>query len=325
VFYLHDKRSSQDYHKNMDAAGFSWWLDNRLIPAFNELYPGKKMILVMDNASYHKQQSTEFYPEGWGPASANKGMNAHVLRRAGAAAISVQRAGEPAPRTFSVPVEEPAEYRSHREDGGKAPSAGAPGTVYGRFPNGPSTEELAKATQDYLKVNCPEALQSMVEVKFAHMGWKIIWTPPYWPKCQPIELIWGGGKQRAGHLYEPNWTLLQTREHLRLGFYGGLNHYEGIWPPIDVPGCVRHAKDEINHWISNDVKYEADGLAGSLQDLRNIERWTESAASCLDIQDMDVKRELPVDNLDLDGGDSGDDAYESDETDTDGGSDDDDN
>ena len=47
----------------------------------------------------------------------------------------------------------------------------------------------------------------------------------------------------------------------------------------------------------------------------------ERCQSCLDIQDIDVKRELPVDNLDLDGGDSGGDAYESDETDTDGGSD----
>ena len=41
-----------DYHKNMDGDGFERWLENRLIPAFEALYPGKKMILVMGNASY---------------------------------------------------------------------------------------------------------------------------------------------------------------------------------------------------------------------------------------------------------------------------------
>ena len=44
-----------DYHKNMDGDGFERWMENRLIPAFEALYPGKKMILVMDNASYHHQ------------------------------------------------------------------------------------------------------------------------------------------------------------------------------------------------------------------------------------------------------------------------------
>lgn len=31
-----------DYHKNMDGDAFERWLHNRLIPAFEALYPGKK-------------------------------------------------------------------------------------------------------------------------------------------------------------------------------------------------------------------------------------------------------------------------------------------
>jgi len=73
----------------MDASGFSWWLENRLTPAFEALYPGKKMILVMDNASYHKQQNTEYYSEGKGPITATKGLNAHVLQRVGCPSIDV--------------------------------------------------------------------------------------------------------------------------------------------------------------------------------------------------------------------------------------------
>ena len=171
--------------------------------------PSVRMILVMDNASYHKQQSTEFYTEGKGPATASKGLNAHVLRKAGCTQIEIKR-GE-ATLAFSVPVEEPAHFADHREHGGRSPSCeGLDGTVYARSPKGPSSEELALATSAYLKVNCPQALESKVERLFAEKNWKIIWTPPYCPKFQPIELVWGGGKQRAAQLYRPGRNLELT-------------------------------------------------------------------------------------------------------------------
>ena len=70
----------------------------------------------------------------------------------------------------------------HREVGGPAPAAGLEGSVYAHFPNGPSSEELATATANNLKANCPAALESMVERKFASMKggtWKVVWMPPY--------------------------------------------------------------------------------------------------------------------------------------------------
>lgn len=72
----------KDYHKNMDGEGFEFWLENRLIPAFREQFPGKKMILVMDNASYHHQLNTKYWSEGTTPSSASKSINAHALRMA---------------------------------------------------------------------------------------------------------------------------------------------------------------------------------------------------------------------------------------------------
>ena len=65
-------------------------------------------------------------------------------------------------KLFIVPPDEPEEYRIHREAGGKAPAAGLDGTVYARFPKGPSTEELAQATKNFLMANKPEALESKV-------------------------------------------------------------------------------------------------------------------------------------------------------------------
>ena len=47
----------------------------------------------MDNASYHHQLNTNYYPEKKNPANASKSLNAHVLRKAGCNAIKVPRPG----------------------------------------------------------------------------------------------------------------------------------------------------------------------------------------------------------------------------------------
>jgi hypothetical protein len=48
-----DGQDGSDYHNTMTGAKFIAWMRNRLLPTFAELYPGKKMQLVLDNASYH--------------------------------------------------------------------------------------------------------------------------------------------------------------------------------------------------------------------------------------------------------------------------------
>eukprot|EP00903_Cladosiphon_okamuranus_P011097 g10473.t1 len=53
IFLAGEKSSLSDYHKNTDADTFMQWLENRLKPAFEELFPGKKTILILDNAPYH--------------------------------------------------------------------------------------------------------------------------------------------------------------------------------------------------------------------------------------------------------------------------------
>ena len=58
-----------------------------------------------------------------------------------------------------------------------------------------------------------------VEKAFREREWLIVWTPPYCPKSQPIELVWGAGKERASGMWLPNRDLATTRLHLRMGFY----------------------------------------------------------------------------------------------------------
>eukprot|EP00957_Ditylum_brightwellii_P118957 9073187-Ditylum_brightwellii.AAC.1 len=37
----------------MNSDNFFRWVKNCLVPAFEKQYPGKKMILAMDNVAYH--------------------------------------------------------------------------------------------------------------------------------------------------------------------------------------------------------------------------------------------------------------------------------
>ena len=48
---------SGDYHKNMDSKKFMLWVKTCLIPTFKAEFPGKKMVLIMDNAPYHHKRA----------------------------------------------------------------------------------------------------------------------------------------------------------------------------------------------------------------------------------------------------------------------------
>ena len=55
------KHATGDYHDNMNGEMFDKWLTERLFPTFEAVFPGKKMILVMDNAPYHHCYSADCF------------------------------------------------------------------------------------------------------------------------------------------------------------------------------------------------------------------------------------------------------------------------
>ena len=78
------------------------------------------------------------------------------------------------------------------------------------------------------------------------LGWLTTWTPPYCPKFQPIELVWGVAKQRAARPRHKGRTLAVALKHLRFGFYGGVPGVEmERWATASVVGCVRAAYGEM--------------------------------------------------------------------------------
>ena len=173
------KETKGDYHGEMSGEAYEMWLEHRLVPAFEAKYPGKKLILVMDNASYHHEMNRNYYPAGLEISNCSKAWHAHVLRLARCRSIGVQRGQLTS--FFDVPEEEPPGFQEHRELKTKVPQGKFEGTVYERKSRsgGISADELKDATIGWLKENKPEALQSKVELLFREKGWKIIWTPSH--------------------------------------------------------------------------------------------------------------------------------------------------
>ena len=139
---------------------------------------------------------------------------------------------------------------------------------------------LKDATIEWLKENKSEALKSKVELLFREKDWKIIWTPPYCPKFQPIELVWGAGKQRVAWGYFGSRNLEETRNQLRIGFYGGVigeGNRERKHSKVDIAGCWKKAKGELNAWISKDCEnIGVSGLSGDLDNLVGASNCTNS-------------------------------------------------
>jgi hypothetical protein len=45
-----------DFHDNMNSEMFMLWVEDKVMPSFERIYPGNTMILVCDNAPYHHKR-----------------------------------------------------------------------------------------------------------------------------------------------------------------------------------------------------------------------------------------------------------------------------
>ena len=74
-----------DYHHTINGEKFIGWIQQRLLPTFKKMYPGKKMYLVLDNAKYHHHRG----PDWFSPSSKRKGQLADFLRQRDVRSITV--------------------------------------------------------------------------------------------------------------------------------------------------------------------------------------------------------------------------------------------
>ena len=164
-FLWQAKLAKGDYHAEMTDQMFMEWLERRLTPAYKAEFKDKKMILVLDNASYHHG----FDEEVKVPETNTKKHNVELLRRLGVRSIKVKRAtnGRVVEHNFEVPSEPGTSFPNARQKGGV------------------SREEAAAATREYIHLHHAEKLEERVVTFMRKKGWELILTPPYMPTFQP--------------------------------------------------------------------------------------------------------------------------------------------
>lgn len=83
-------KGTDDYHASMDGEMFELWVQQQLLPTFRAVYPGKRCILVMDNAPSHRRWREDHY----NPLTASKTVCTQILNANGVMNLDVDRDGQ---------------------------------------------------------------------------------------------------------------------------------------------------------------------------------------------------------------------------------------
>jgi transposase len=169
-----------DYHTAMDGERFLLYLRNRLLPAFAARYPSKRMHLVLDNATYHHVRGDDWIT----PSSMTVTECVSFLQHHGVQSIRNERG------TFSA-----ATFGQRNKQTAPAPTR----------------PELQAAVRAHLDAH-PSLNRTEVEKLMTQHGHTLVYTPPFVPEVQPIELAWAMAKQRVALQATTNRSLETLRK-----------------------------------------------------------------------------------------------------------------
>jgi transposase len=223
----------EDYHKSMDGEVFMEWVKQRLLPAFRARYRGKQMILVLDNAPYHHAHAP-----GWKSAqSMSKGEAAAFLVTHHGGQLKIIRDGTE--HSFGLT----SLFR----------------TKASKYV--PSKQEMTNKIREILKAK-PELSHTQLQSLFHKTDYQLLFTPPYTPQVQPIELVWAHVKNYVARQTTKDTTEEQLRAIVRRGFYGDdASDHEAV----DAPLCTRLVK-HCHAWMDKFIEIDED-LDGDLMNL----------------------------------------------------------
>ena len=222
------KKNTGDYHDMMNNENFMEWVDKKLIPTFKARFPSKKMILVLDNAPYH--HVIDYAPP------TKKGELVDYLRQQGCTELEVEMK-DGKRMNFDV-----------HDDAFKAKSKTTSCTM----------DEMRPAVLRWFKKNRKHMLESKLVRKFRDMDWHVLFTPPYCPDLQPIELFWAAGKNWARYLNtDHRRSIEKCIQDLRAGWYGDGSGKK----PADCDALVKHSLKKANKRVGTD-----DQLDGKIED-----------------------------------------------------------
>lgn len=218
-----------DYHDTISGEQILLYFGNRLIPAFKRCYPGRKMYLVLDNASYHVIQGKSYIT----PSTADK----------------KRLAGWLAPRKRQIEVIRDGKHITFTSD------------VYGlrdskKHP-APTVEELRAACTAAIEAD-PSINKSEVQKLMDTHGYGLIYTPPYTPQFQPIELIWGVVKNGVARRASTSRSVDTCREQTE-------EEFSRITPQI-AQACEKHAF----RYMSEYMRTHPDGIFSQWRDFKHF-------------------------------------------------------
>jgi hypothetical protein len=252
------QKDKDAYHGNIDGDMFILWLHNRLILAFEAKFPGKKMILVMDNASYHNP-----HEDDWVPVSKMRkeqviaAFKKYTITSFTMESEVVTEAGEKVmeQRTFDEAFFSKDKRRETRE-----------------HPI-PGVNEMKKHLSGFLKQH-PELVMTRTRRIMQERGWQVLFTPPLEPRCQPIEELWGVVKNTVAQQYLLGRTMNTTLQQLLDAFYTH-SYREKVEEDKQLgPGVTaRHCRGMIQNsrdWMEKFIREHSHLLAGDLTRLTYI-------------------------------------------------------
>lgn len=211
---------SGDYHDNMNSEMFMKWVTNRLVPTFEKMYEGKKMILICDNAPYHHKR------EIGSLGSKNKQQLMDLGKLYNVEYIDIPLNVDRMEAMSDIHAVHDFIVDTTDDYCRVVFSEKLSNRATTNDPFIPNTEELRYGLLKYFQNNKPELLECQVEALLQSKGHQVLWTPPYSPDLQPIELFWAAGKNHARSLVRNNTTMKETIEYLREGWYGNEKQWE---------------------------------------------------------------------------------------------------
>jgi len=206
------------------------------------------MILVLDNAPYHHIRADNYID----PLKLNRaGLFTELILTANVKALEVRRGGKD--------IEMDLVKLRHTKRGSKS---------------APYNRELQDALKTFVGEH-PEYQEDKLEQLFKSKGFRLIFTPPYTPVLQPIELLWAEVKRRVAKRFEYGRTITQTRQQMLDAFYGindeelnlemlNENERKAVTKEV-VASYIEHSKKACAEFIKCDSL-----LKGSLMNVREV-------------------------------------------------------
>ena len=219
---------------------FMMWVRNKLVPTFEKLHPTKTMVLICDNAAYHHKR------EVGSSGALKKGdllelCSKYKIEYLDLPMTNLRHQYIESNETLPISINDNETIRvAFNYDEMKE-------RVSSTKPLNPTTEEMKYSIMAYLKNNQPELMECKVEKYLVDRGHSVLWTPPYSPDLQPIELFWAAGKNHAASMSFAGIKMKQTMKHVRDGWYGNLHEFDANGVPlITEPSYLHQQKQPVD-------------------------------------------------------------------------------